>query len=60
MPKVTTLLLKGCHRISKVVGVADVVKVSALVVGIDSEVRILGVAATKMDVGVTPPQNVAQ
>ena len=43
------------------VEVADVVKASALVVGIDPfRVRIPGVPATKMDVGMTPPQKAAQ
>ena len=38
------------------VGVADVVKALALVVYIDPVgVRVSAVAATKMDVGVTPP-----
>ena len=42
------------------VGVADVVKALAFVVCIGPvEVRIQGMA-TKMDVGVTPPQKVAQ
>ena len=40
---------------------ADVFKAPALVVCIDPVgVRVLAVAATKMDVGVTPPQKVAQ
>ena len=43
------------------VGVANVVKVPALVVCIDPVgVRVPAVATTKMDVGVTPPQKVAQ